>query len=125
MRRLLPLILLGGIATGSANAQSLNSQEAADAQRLYNHANLGASSQPLRLAIAQQKSGFFGDGTFQTGALRTYDGRHRPVPGLRYHLGQHVLEAQDSLDEKITHLWPVGSSSPAFRATCCSTRTAS
>jgi hypothetical protein len=50
-----------------------------------------------------------GDGSFQPGALRTFDNRRRPVPGLRYHAALRLLEAQDSLNPDTTHLWPVGS----------------
>lgn len=63
----------------------------------------------MRASLHQQVAGFVGDGAFQFGALRTYDGRYRPVPGLRYHPGLHLLEAQDSLNTDSTHLWPVGS----------------
>ena len=109
MKNFLPLILLLLVSAGEAAAQGQTAREVADAQRLYAQANLGPSSQPLRIAVVQQPSGFLGDGKFQAGALRTFDGQRRPVPGLRYHLGQHVLEAQDSLDSKLTHMWPVGS----------------
>ena len=91
-----------------AHAQAPAAKDIADAQRLYYQANAGTSAQPLRTALEGTK-GFLGDGTFQAGALRTFDGRRRPIPGLRYHVGQHVLEAQDSLNTKLTHLWPVGS----------------
>jgi hypothetical protein len=109
MKQFLSSVLLCLVASGSVAAQGQAARDAADAQKLYAQANMGASSQPLRIAIAQQLDGFLGDGTFQAGALRTFDGQRRPVPGLRYHLGQHVLEAKDSLNEKLTHLWPVGS----------------
>ena len=84
-------------------------REQVEARTLYQQANATPNSVALRAALARQASGFFGSGSFQAGALRTYDGRYRPVPGLRYHAGLHLLEAQDSINTDSTHLWPVGS----------------
>ena len=89
-----------------AAAAAQASKEAADAQKLFYQANTNAE---LRATLAAQATGFLGDATFQPGALRTFDGRRRPLPGLRYHPTQHVLQAQDSLDTEKTQLWPLGS----------------
>ena len=84
-------------------------RDQAEARMLYRQANSASVSPGLRSALTRHASGFFGDGKFQLGALRTYDGRYRPVPGLRFHAGLRLLEAQDSIDTDSTHLWPVGS----------------
>jgi hypothetical protein len=80
-----------------------------EARTIYQKANTNPNAATLRAGLARQTSGFFGDGTFQPGALRTFDGRYRPVPGLRFHAGLRLLEAQDSINLDSTHLWPVGS----------------
>ena len=90
-----------------AAAQTTHDQ--AEARVIYQQANTAPATRTLRVALVRQGSGFFGDGTFQPGALRTFDGRYRPVPGLRFHAGLHLLEAQDSINTDSTHLWPVGS----------------
>lgn len=95
-------------ATGPA-AFAQSSREAAEAHTLYEKANTDPTGQALRDALARQPAGFYGGENFQPGALRTFDGRYRPVPGLRYHAGLHLLEAQDSINLAVTHLWPVGS----------------
>jgi hypothetical protein len=91
----------------AAAAQS--SRDQAEAQALYRQANAAPAGPGLRKALSQQSMGFWGDGTFQFGALRTFDNRRRPVPGLRYHAALRLLEAQDSLNPDTTHLWPLGS----------------
>ena len=85
------------------------SRDQVEARTLYHQANSASTGATLRAGLARQASGFFGDGTFRPGALRTYDGRYRPVPGLRFHTGLHLLEAQDSIDTDSTHLWTMGS----------------
>jgi len=102
----LPAILLAALGQ-PALAQA--SRDQAEARTLYHQANAAPASATTRAALARQSSGFFGDGTFQPGALRTFDGRFRPVAGLRFHAGLHLVEAQDSVDTDSTHLWPVGS----------------
>ncbi len=92
---------------GPAAAQASHDQ--AEARTLYQQANAAPNSAALRASLKHLATGFFGDGTFQAGALRTFDGRYRPVPGLRFHAGLHLVEAQDSIDTDSTHLWPVGS----------------
>jgi hypothetical protein len=102
---LVVLLLLGCWRPAAAQT----GREQAEAAALYQQANAGASGQALRTLLSQQTRGFLGDGTFQFGALRTHDGRYRPITGLRYHAGLQLLEAQDSLDIETTHLWPAGS----------------
>ena len=97
------------LLVGGQPAAAQTARDQAEARTLYHQANAAPASANLRAAMARQSSGFFGDGTFQRGALRTYDGRYRPVPGLRFHAGLHLLEAQDSVEVDSTHLWPVGS----------------
>ena len=84
-------------------------RDQAEARTIYHKANSAPATTALRASLARQASGFFGGGTFLPGALRTFDGRYRPVPGLRFHPGLHLLEAQDSINTDSTHLWPVGS----------------
>ena len=94
---------------GGLPATAQTARDQAEARTLYRQANSAAASPALRASLSKQASGFFGDGKFQPGALRTFDGRYRPVPGLRFHAGLRLLEAQDSVDTDSTHLWPVGS----------------
>ena len=102
------MLLLGlGILSLPALAQA--SHDMAEARTLYAQANRPPNETTLRGSLKAQGSGFFGDGSLQPGALRTFDGRYRPVPGLRYHAGLRLLEAQDSINTDSTHLWPVGS----------------
>ena len=84
-------------ATGPA-AFAQSSREAAEAHTLYEKANTDPTGQALRDALARQPAGFYGGENLQPGALRTFDGRYRPVPGLRYHAGLRLLEAQDSIN---------------------------
>ena len=90
-------------------ARAQTARDQAEATAMYQQANAGATGQTLRASLGQQTTGFLGDGSFQFGALRTHDGRFRPITGLRYHVGLQLLEAQDSLDLDKTHLWPAGS----------------
>ena len=69
-----------------------NAHEVAEARSIYRQANTKPNTATLRAGLARQANGFFGDGTFQPGALRTFDGRYRPVPGLRYHAGLRLVE---------------------------------
>lgn len=85
-----------------------SNRELAEARAVHQQANAGASGKALRVALKQQPAGYMGQGAFQFGALRTYDGRYRPVPGLRYHAGLRLLEAQDSVNNDSTQLWPAG-----------------
>lgn len=92
----------------TAKAQTTREQ-AEEARTLYLQANASPAGLALRTSLSQQPGGFLGKGDFQTGALRTFDGRYLPVPGLRYSTSLHLLEAQDSLNTDLTHLWPLGS----------------
>ncbi|MET4075182.1 hypothetical protein [Hymenobacter sp. UYCo722] len=103
------LILLLGLSAAGQLAQAQASHDIAEARNLYAQANRPPQEITLRANLKAQGSGFFGDGSMQPGALRTFDGRYRPVPGLRYHAGLRLLEAQDSINTDSTHLWPVGS----------------
>ena len=100
------LVLLGGRPT-AVLAQA--SRDQAEAHTIYHQANTKFQSAATHAVLVRQTTSFFGDGSFQPGALRTFDGRYRPVPGLRFHAGLHLIEAQDSIDTDSTHLWPVGS----------------
>ncbi|MBO2012276.1 hypothetical protein [Hymenobacter negativus] len=102
------LVALSLVAS-AAGAHAQSAHDIAEARTIYRQANTKPNTIALRADLAKHTSGFFGDGTFQPGALRTFDGRYRPVQGLRYHAGLRLLEAQDSIDLDSTHLWPVGS----------------
>ena len=102
-------LLLLGLGAGTPPVLAQASHDMAEARTLYAQANRPPNETSLRANLKTQGSGFFGDGTMQPGALRTFDGRYRPVPGLRYHAGLRLLEAQDSINTDSTHLWPVGS----------------
>ena len=103
------LLLLLSLGAGSRPVLAQASHDMAEARTLYAQANRAPNETTLRASLKAQASGFFGDGSMQPGALRTFDGRYRPVPGLRYHAGLRLLEAQDSINTDSTHLWPVGS----------------
>ena len=97
------------VAVGVRPAAAQSSHDQAEAHALYAQANQEPMTTTLRAGLVSQTSGFFGGIGLQPGALRTFDGRYRPVPGLRYHAGLRLLEVQDSIDLDLTHLWPVGS----------------
>lgn len=103
------LMILLGLGATAQPALAQASRDLAEARSLYAQANRPPNETNLRTNLKTQGSGFFGDGSLQPGALRTFDGRYRPVPGLRYHAGLRLLEAQDSINTDSTHLWPVGS----------------
>jgi len=103
------LLLLLGLGVGSTPVLAQASRDMAEARILYAKANRPPYENTLRANLKAQGSGFFGDGSMRPGALRTFDGRYRPVPGLRYHAGLRLLEAQDSINTDSTHLWPLGS----------------
>jgi hypothetical protein len=107
--RLFRYLVALSLVAGAAGAHAQSSHDLAEARTLYRQANTLPNTTALRADLTRKASGFFGDGTFQPGALRTFDGRYRPVPGLRFHAGLRLLEAQDSINLDSTHLWPVGS----------------
>ena len=97
------------LLAGGQPAAAQMAHDQAEARTLYHQTNTAPTNANLRAAMTRQASGFFGSGAFQDGALRTFDGRYRPVPGLRFHAGLRLLEARDSIELDSTHLWPVGS----------------
>ena len=103
------LLATGLLGASALPATAQTARELAEARTLYAQANHNPTAATLRASLAKQATGFFGDGSFQVGALRTFDGRYRPVPGVRFHAGLRLLEAQDSINTDSTHLWPVGS----------------
>ena len=103
------LLLLLSLGAGTLPALAQNSHDLVEARMAYAQANHEPEEATLRASMKAQGTGFFGDGSLKPGALRTFDGRYRPVPGLRYHAGMRLLEAQDSINLDSTHLWPVGS----------------
>ena len=101
--------LAGVLVALSSPVRGQAARDQAEARTIFQQANANPASATMRAALVKQGSGFFGGDAFQAGALRTFDGRYRPVPGLRFHAGLHVVEAQDSIELETTHLWPVGS----------------
>jgi hypothetical protein len=101
---LLTLLATTGYCTASAQA----GHPAADPGRaLYREANAPAASLRLRAATAQHENEYLNKGTYETGYLRLLDGRRVLVIGQRYHVGQRVLQVQDSLQVDSTHYWPL------------------
>lgn len=102
-------MLLLGLGAPIRPVLAQASHDMAEARTLYAQANRPPQEANLRTSLKAQGSGFFGDGSLHPGALRTFDGRYRPVPGLRYHASLRLLEAQDSISLDSTHIWPMGS----------------
>jgi hypothetical protein len=104
--KLLLLTLLAATFYFTASAQAGHS--AADPGRaLYRETNAPAASLRLRAATSQHENEYLHKGTYQTGYLRLLDGRRVLVIGQRYHVGQRVLQVQDSLQVDSTHYWPL------------------
>jgi hypothetical protein len=95
------------LAAGPRPAAAQANRDAAEARVAYQQANTGSAARGFRAALAQQPTGFLGGAAFQPGYLRTFDGHTLLVPGLRYHAGLRLLEAQDSVELDSTHFWPV------------------
>jgi len=74
---------------------------------LYRAANTPTARQQLRAALNQQPDAFLNQGKFEVGYLLLRSGRRVLVPGLRYHLGQRVVEVQDSVQADSTSFWPL------------------
>jgi hypothetical protein len=74
---------------------------------LYREANTPAAKLRLRAETDQHAPAFLGKGAYQPGYLRTLDGHRILLAGLRYHVGQRVLQAQDSVQADSTHYWPL------------------
>lgn len=103
------LLLLTLLATGSYfTAPAQASHSAADPGRaLYREANAPAARLRLRAATSQHENEYLNKGTYETGYLRLLDGRRVLVIGQRYHVGQRVLQVQDSLQIDSTQYWPL------------------
>lgn len=74
---------------------------------LYREANAPTARLRLRAATSQHANEYLNQGTYQTGYLRLLDGRRVLVIGQRYHVGQRVLQVQDSLQIDSTQYWPL------------------
>lgn len=104
MKLLLTLLAATGCYTATAQA----GHSAADPGRaLYREANTPASRLRLRDATASHYNEYLNKGTYETGYLRPLDGRRVLVIGQRYHVGQRVLQVQDSLQMDSTAYWPL------------------
>jgi hypothetical protein len=104
--KILLLLLLIAAVTTPAHAQT--SRPAAEpGGALYRDANTPAARLRTRAATSQRENEFLNKGAYQTGYLRTLDGRRILVLGLRYHVGQRVLQVQDSMQVDSTHYWPL------------------
>jgi hypothetical protein len=102
---LLPLLLAAAVYS---TAWAQTGHPAADPGRaLFREANTPAATLRTRAATRQRENEFLNKGIYQTGYLRTLDGRRILVLGLRYHVGQRVLQVQDSLQADSTHYWPL------------------
>ena len=104
--KILLLTLLAAPLTFTASAQA--GHPASDPGRsLYREANAPAARLRLRAATSQYENEYLNKGSYETGYLRTLDGRRVLVIGQRYHAGQRVLQVQDSLQVDSTHYWPL------------------
>ena len=98
------LLLLAAIATVPAWGQATRPS---DSGRPYREANTPAARRRLRAQISQQPTAFLNRGTYEGGYLRMLDGRRVLLAGLRYHVGQRVVQVQDSAQADSTHYWPL------------------
>jgi hypothetical protein len=105
VKKLLFLLLL---AASSLGARAQASHPGADPGRaLYREANTPAARLRTRAATGQRPGEFLGGGTYETGYLRTLDGHRTLVLGQRYHVGQRVLQVQDSMQVDSATYWPL------------------
>lgn len=96
------------LAAVCAPAWGQASRPGADPGRaLYREANTPTAALHLRAEMGQHPTAFLSKGTYETGYLRTLDGRRILLAGLRYHVGQRVVQVQDSLQADSTHYWPL------------------
>lgn len=96
------------LAAACAPAWGQAGRPSADPSRaLYREANTPVTALRLRAEISQHPTEFLAKGTYEAGYLRTLDGRRILLAGLRYHVGQRVLQVQDSLQADSTHYWPL------------------
>lgn len=80
---------------------------AADPAQLLRQANTPTARQLTKAALGQQYAAFLNEGRFEAGYLLLASGRRVPVGGLRYHVGQRVVEVQDSLQADSTNYYPL------------------
>ncbi|WP_208131947.1 MULTISPECIES: hypothetical protein [unclassified Hymenobacter] len=94
-------------AACSAPAWAQASRAADPGRALYREANTPVAALRTRAATSQHENEFLNKGTYETGYLRALDGRRILVLGLRYHVGQRVVQVQDSMQADSTHYWPL------------------
>jgi hypothetical protein len=100
MLAVLPLGLLSLLAPAYARAVDAGTE-------LVREANRPTTRQLTQAAITQQAGAFLNDGQYEVGYLYLLSGRRVLVLGLRYHVGQRVVEVQDSLQADSTVYWPL------------------
>ena len=76
-------------------------------QALVREANTLTARKQLQAALRQQPGAFLNEGRYEAGYLHLLSGRRVLVPGLRYHVGQRVVEVQDSLQTDSVSYWPL------------------
>jgi hypothetical protein len=101
------LLMLLAIACGYSALAQAGHPVADPGRAFYREANTPATRLRLRAATAQHENEYLNKGTYQTGYLRPLDGRRVLVVGQRYHVGQRVLQVQDSLQMDSTTYWPL------------------
>lgn len=105
--KLLLFALLLGLSTG-AWAQKVHPAPAAAAELVaYREVNRPAAAQRLRAELSQHPAQLLNAGRYEPGYLRPLAGGRVLLPGLRYHVGQRLVQAQDSLEPDSTHFWPL------------------
>ncbi|WP_151086162.1 hypothetical protein [Hymenobacter baengnokdamensis] len=101
-----PLLTL--LVIGLSLAARAQAGRAADPGRaLYREANTPAAAHHLRAETSLHESEYLNKGAYKVGYLRLLDGRRVLLPGLRYHVGQRVVQVQDSMQADSTHYWPL------------------
>ena len=100
------LLALAALSAALA-AHAQPSRPDAAGRALYHEANAPAAARLTRAALAQQPGGFLANGDYGVGYLHLLTGRRVLVPGLRYHVGQRVVQVQDSLQADSTRYWPL------------------
>ena len=102
------LLLTITAATLASTTWAQVGRPAADPGRvLYRDANAPAAVRQVRAALGQHPDEFLNKGAYDIGYLRTLDGRRILLAGLRYHVGQRVVQVQDSMQADSTHYWPL------------------
>ena len=100
------LLLLLGLSLALA-AQAQGSRAASEAAARYREANAPEAARHLRGELSLHAGEFLNNGTYQVGYLRLLSSHRVLVPGLRYHIGQRLLQVQDSLQPDSTRYWPL------------------